>query len=101
MSPEEPAERLDKWLWHGRFFKTRSLATKICRDGRVRINGTPTEKPAASLNVGDVLTFPQGSRIRVVRVLALAERRGPAKEAQALYQDLDENLAPPISTPNA
>jgi ribosome-associated heat shock protein Hsp15 len=80
--------RLDKWLWHARFFKSRSLAAKFCQAGRLRVNGEPTQKAAHTIRVGDVLTFPIGAQVRVVRVLALGERRGPAPEARALYGDL-------------
>ncbi|MEM1409773.1 MAG: RNA-binding S4 domain-containing protein [Pseudomonadota bacterium] len=82
-------DRLDRWLWHARFFKTRSLAARIVSDGAVRVNGVRASKPAASVGAGDVLTFAQGRAIRVVRILGIAKRRGPAAEAQALYEDLD------------
>jgi ribosome-associated heat shock protein Hsp15 len=80
--------RLDKWLWQARFFKTRSLAAKVAGGGSCRVNGTPVAKPAHAVAPGDVLTFPQARAVRVVRILALGERRGPAPEAQALYEDL-------------
>jgi len=80
--------RLDKWLWQARFFKTRSLAAKLVSAGRVRVDGTPVSKPARAVGAGDVLTFPQAQTVRVVRILALGERRGPAPEARALYDDL-------------
>ena len=80
--------RLDPWLWDARFFTTRSLAAKACTAGKLRLGGTLINKAHHKLKPGDVLTFPQGNHIRVVRVLALAERRGPAAEAQALYEDL-------------
>ena len=81
--------RLDKWLWYARFVKTRSLATRLIIDGRMRINGAPTQKAHYAVKIGDVLTFPLGPHIRVIRVLALGSRRGPAAEAQSLYEDLD------------
>ena len=80
--------RLDKWLWYARFFRTRSLATRLCAAGRVRINREVVSKTHAAVKPGDVLTFPQARRIRVVKVLALAARRGPAVEARTLYEDL-------------
>ena len=82
--------RLDKWLWQARFFKTRALAADLIADGHLRVNGTPVSRPGRDITTGDVLTFPQGTRIRVVRILALGLRRGPATEAQALFADLDE-----------
>lgn len=81
--------RVDKWLWQARFFKTRALAADLAESGHLRINGQPTRKPGAGVGEGDVLTFPQGSRIRVIKILALGLRRGPAPEAQMLYLDFD------------
>ena len=80
--------RLDKWLWYARFFKTRSLAAKACAAHRLRINGEVVSKSHATVKPGDVLTFPLRSDIRVIEVLALGRRRGPAPEAQGLYADL-------------
>lgn len=87
--------RLDKWLWHARFFKTRSLAAKAVAGGGLRINKVPVTKPAAQVKPDDVLTFPLGRHVRVIRIVALGTRRGPAPEAQALYED----LAPPEHQP--
>ena len=80
--------RLDKWLWYARFFKTRSLAAKICAAGAIRIAGAPVTKAHHSVKPGDVLTFAQGRHIRIIKIVALGTRRGPAPEAQALYEDL-------------
>lgn len=88
MDATRPTERLDKWLWFARFFKTRSLATKIVQGGHVRVNGTRVSKPASAVGPGDVLTFVQARQVRVVKVLDTGTRRGPAPEAQALYDDL-------------
>ena len=90
--PQRETIRLDKWLWQARFFKTRALAAELAESGHLRINGQPTRKPGAGVAAGDVLTFPQGARIRVVRVMALGLRRGPATEAQLLYLDLDARM---------
>jgi ribosome-associated heat shock protein Hsp15 len=79
---------LDKWLWQARFFKTRSLATKLVAAGHVRVNAERVSKPATAVGAGDVLTFAQGRVVRVIRIAALATRRGPAPEAQALYHDI-------------
>ena len=84
----EPTLRLDKWLWYARFFKTRSIASGVCNAGQLRIGGEPVSKAHHKVRAGDILTFPQGRHIRVIKVLALASRRGPAPEAQALYEDL-------------
>ncbi len=81
-------QRLDQWLWHARFFKTRGLATKLVSGGHVRVDGTRVSKPSHALRPGVTLTFPQAKRVRVIQVDALTTRRGPAPEAQALYTDL-------------
>lgn len=88
--------RIDKWLWQARFFKTRSLAAKVVSGGHVRVNGDKIDKPARNVGPDDVLTFAQGRDIRVVRVVALGDRRGPAPEARTLYEDLSppKNDAP-------
>jgi len=92
----DDAIRLDKWLWFARFFKTRSLATKFCAQARIRVNKRVVSKSATALRVGDVLTFAQAARVRVVKVLALGARRGPAGEALTLYQDLIEAATGPV-----
>ena len=81
-------QRLDRWLWFARFFKSRTLASRLCSGSRVRLNRKLVSKASATVKVGDVLTFPQGPHIRVVRVLDLGSRRGPAAEARLLYEDL-------------
>ncbi len=83
-----PAIRLDKWLWHARFCKTRAIAARFVTEGSVRVNAVRVTKPATSLRVGDGLTFAQGTVIRVLRVRALGIRSGPAPEARDLYADL-------------
>ena len=84
-------QRLDAWLWRARFFKTRALAATIVVKGRVRLNGDRVRKASRQVRVDDVLTFPQGNDIRVVRVLGFAIRRGPPAEAQTLYQPVDDD----------
>ena len=81
-------QRLDKWLWCGRFFKSRSLATKLLSAGKLRMSGKVVTKSSQLVRANDILTFPQGYLIRVVKVLSLAYRRGPAKEAELLFEDL-------------
>lgn len=82
-----PGQRLDKWLWHARFFKTRTLATDFVRAGKLRLNGDKTDKPHYAVKAGDVLTFPKGRQVRVIKVVGFAVRRGPFSEAQLLYED--------------
>ncbi|MGB0755098.1 MAG: RNA-binding S4 domain-containing protein [Candidatus Puniceispirillaceae bacterium] len=80
--------RLDKWLWYARFFKTRSAASKMISSGKLRIDGALVNKPHRAVQIGHVYTFAQGPHIRVIKVLGLATRRGPAPEAALLYEDM-------------
>tara|TARA_Y100000782_G_scaffold25284_1_gene27945 strand:+ start:14055 stop:14468 length:414 start_codon:yes stop_codon:yes gene_type:complete len=79
--------RIDKWLWHARFYKTRSLASKACQSGHIVLNGQSVSKASVTIVVGDRLQFFQGPHLRVVEIMALGQRRGPAPEAQTLYAD--------------
>lgn len=83
----DETRRLDLWLWFARFFKSRTMATRFVQSGRLRINDRVVKKARHGLRAGDVLTFPKAGRIRVVKVRGLGLRRGPAPEAQALYED--------------
>ncbi|MBD8899916.1 RNA-binding S4 domain-containing protein [Rhodanobacter sp. DHG33] len=84
---DKPAEvRADVWLWAARFFKTRSLAKQAIDGGRIDVNGVGC-KPAKALRVGDVLKIGRGEERLEVEVLALADKRGPASVAQALYRE--------------
>lgn len=86
--------RLDKWLWAARFFKTRSLAAGVARARKIRLNGAHVSKASAAIQPGDVLTFAKAGCVRVIKVAALSARRGPASEAQTLYED----LSPPVES---
>ena len=80
------AARIDKWLFHARFYRTRALAQAAASTGKVRLNGIRVEKPAQTLKPGDILTLGRGGEVLALRVLALAERRGPAIQARQLYE---------------
>ena len=95
---EQDSLRVDKYLWFARFFKTRSLATKRANGGRIRINGNKIKKSSDTIRIGDILTFVQGNEIRVIRVLNLGTRRGPAQEAQSLYEDITPNEDTDVAT---
>ncbi len=81
-------QRIDKFLWFARFFKSRTLAASVVTGGRVRINGERCDKASTIVKAGDMLTFAAGPRVRVIKVVAGGTRRGPASEAQTLYEDL-------------
>ncbi len=87
MTSERETIRLDKWLWHARFFKTRSLAASVVKGGSVRVNANKIAKPAFQVGEGDGISFVQGEQTRVVVLRACGDRRGPAAEAQELYLD--------------
>jgi len=93
MVPETPAverdaaaQRIDRWLWHTRFFRTRSRAAEAVRGGHVRVNGE-TAKPARQVRVGDWLEVTRSRQRFRIRVLALPARRGPAPEAAGCYEE--------------
>ncbi len=95
-----PSIRIDKWLWHARFFKTRTLAASVVSGGKVRVDGTPVSKISRAVGPGMVLTFVKEGDVKVVKILACGERRGPAPEAQNLYEDLSPEPEPrPMSNP--
>jgi ribosome-associated heat shock protein Hsp15 len=86
--PEPARQRLDKWLWFTRVVKTRSLAARLVTEGHVRVNSVRVETASKGLRLGDVVTVALERHVRVLKVVAGGERRGPAAEAQALYEDL-------------
>ncbi len=88
--------RIDKWLWFARVVKTRTLAKKLVLSGKVRLNGERTSSPSLNLKPHDVLTISLDRRILVYRVISLGKLRGPASEAQLLYED----LSPPVIRQN-
>lgn len=83
-----PTLRIDKLLWFARLSKSRSAAQKLAEDGHIRLNGRRIERAHAPVRSGDLITFPHGDAVRVVRVIQLPTRRGPAPEAQACYEEL-------------
>lgn len=92
VEPAAAERRIDKWLYFTRAIKTRSLSAQLIAAGKVRVNGTRLDKPSQKVKVGDVVTFTAHQRVRVFRVLETGVRRGPASEAQTLYED----LTPPV-----
>ena len=89
--------RIDKLLWYLRIAKTRGLAQDMAEAGYMRINGRRIDRAHQKVARGDILTFPAGQGIRVITVLDLPTRRGPAPEAQSCYQELDAERAFPLA----
>ena len=81
-------QRLDKWLWHARVVKARSSAAALVEAGHVRINGVREKAPGHAVKAGDVLTVALDNSVRILKVVAFAERRGDATAARVLYEDL-------------
>jgi len=81
------AQRIDKWLWHARFARTRSAAQQLARSGHVRVNREKVREASRLVRPGDVLTLGLRRGVRVVRILAIAERRDSFSEARLLYED--------------
>jgi ribosome-associated heat shock protein Hsp15 len=78
------AQRIDRWLWHARFVRSRNDAQDLVRRGRVRRNRQPLDTPSSLVRVGDVLTVTLLARVVVVEVIGFAERRGPASAVAGL-----------------
>lgn len=93
LADDTKALRLDRWLWYARFFKTRNLATRLIASGKLRLNGEVMSKPHRTAVVGQIMTFMQQNDVRVIEIVALGQRRGPATEAAELYND----LSPPVA----
>ncbi len=85
-------QRIDKWLWAARFYKTRTLAVDEIGRGRVQVGGSNV-KPAREIKPGDVVTLRQGAVARTVVVRGLSPMRGPAPVAQQLYEETPDSIA--------
>ncbi|MGE0630185.1 MAG: RNA-binding S4 domain-containing protein [Hyphomicrobiaceae bacterium] len=81
-------QRLDKWLWFARVIKTRTQAAQLVTDGKVRVNRQRSSKPSQALKPGDVVTVTVRGHVRVLKVLAPGERRGPPAEARLLFDEV-------------
>jgi len=81
--------RIDKLLWFLRLASTRSFSQEWVMAGHMRVNGKRVEKPSTPVEVGDVLTLPMRTSVRIVEILTLPARRGPPAEARACYRPLD------------
>ena len=80
--------RLDRWLFFSRLVKSRSLAAKFIEAGQVRVNGEKTHQAKRGVGPGDVLTIALPAGVKIIKLVACGKRRGPASEAQMLYEDM-------------
>jgi ribosome-associated heat shock protein Hsp15 len=102
-------QRIDKWLWHARVVRTRTAAAGLVGAGHVRVNGVRTVAPGQAVRLGDVLTIALDRRVRILKVIGSADRRGSADVARMLFEDLtppaeakpEEEPAPALRPPGA
>src|SRR5262245_57535678 len=87
-------QRIDKWLWHARVVRTRTAAAALAAEGHVRVNGQRIDAASRIVRPGDVVTVALDRTVRVLKVVAFAERRGGAGDAAALWEDLTPPRAP-------
>jgi len=95
---DSPPQRIDRWLWHARFFKTRTLASKFVDGASIRITRNEAairvEKASFMVRPGDMMVFTIGERLKIIIITACSPRRGPASEAKLLYNDQSPPPAP-------
>lgn len=82
------SQRLDRWIWHARIVKTRTIAANLVSEGYVRVNGERAEQPGRTIRPGDVLTIALPARVRVVRVTGILSRRADASATHGLYESV-------------
>jgi ribosome-associated heat shock protein Hsp15 len=87
-------QRIDRWLWHARVVRTRTLAAALAESGHVRVNGKKINAASHAVRVGDVLTIGLSGSVKVLRVGSFAERRGGSEDAHTLYEDLSPPQPP-------
>lgn len=88
MTESLQSQRIDKWLWHARLYKTRSIAQKQVTTGKIRVDREKISSPSRKVVIGNVLTITRERDIKIIEIAGFAERRGPFSQAQLLYKDL-------------
>ena len=91
-------QRIDKWLWHARVVRTRSAAAALAVSGHVRVNGQRIDGASRAVRLGDVVTVALDRSVRVLKVAAFADRRGPPESARLLAEDLTPASEPVAAT---
>ncbi|MHA1559862.1 MAG: RNA-binding S4 domain-containing protein [Alphaproteobacteria bacterium] len=81
-------QRIDKWLWHARFARTRTAAQRLAISGQIRVNRVKNGNASRAVRVGDVLTVASDAGVRILRISGIADRRGSAADVRQLYDDL-------------
>lgn len=88
IAEDQLRQRIDKWLWHARFAKTRTSAQKLVSGGKVRVDSEKIKSPNRQVSAGNVLTLTMPRQIRIIEIVGIAARRGPYEQAKLLYNDL-------------
>lgn len=88
MSVEVDRQRIDRWLWHARLVRTRGAAAALAGAGYVRVNGIRIDAPGRMVQIGDVITVALDRSVRVLKIVAFRERRGPAGGSETLYEEV-------------
>jgi ribosome-associated heat shock protein Hsp15 len=83
------SQRLDRWIWHARVVKTRTIASNLVAEGFVRVNGERASQPARTIKPGDVLTIALPARVRILKVTGILPRRADAIAAKHTYESVD------------
>lgn len=96
-----PGLRIDKLLWFLRLAQSRGDAQEWAAQGHIRLNGRRVERASAAVRAGDVLVLPMRGAVKVIEIVALPHRRGPAPEAQGCYRVLDASAQSPLARPSA
>ncbi len=86
--PSRQTQRIDKWLWHARIFKTRSIAQKQITTGKIRVDKEKISNCSRKIIASNVLTITLQRDIKIIEVIGFAKKRGPYSDAQLLYNDL-------------
>ncbi|MEZ5785623.1 MAG: S4 domain-containing protein [Xanthobacteraceae bacterium] len=92
-------QRIDKWLWHARVARTRTAAATLAASGHVRVNGMRIDAPSRAVKAGDVITVALDSRVRILKVLGFAPRRGSADAAAQLFDEQPAESPAPSQPP--
>ncbi|WP_432455681.1 MULTISPECIES: ribosome-associated heat shock protein Hsp15 [unclassified Agarivorans] len=88
---KDSATRIDKWLWAARFYKTRGLAREMVMGGKVHYNQQRC-KPSRNVEIGATMSLWQGQQYIELVILQVSDKRGPASQAQQLYQETEDSL---------
>jgi ribosome-associated heat shock protein Hsp15 len=87
IDPDLESQRVDKWLWHARVVRTRTLASNLVNSGKVRIDRKRINRASQTVRLGNIVTAPQGRLIRTLKIVGFANRRLPAAQIELLYED--------------